>query len=29
VQRQRDNITVVVVRADDIGSDRTMVNPAL
>jgi protein phosphatase len=25
----RDNITVVVVRADDIGSDRTMVNPAL
>ena len=25
----RDNITVVVVRADDIGSDRTVVNPAL
>lgn len=25
----RDNITVVVVRADDVGSDRTMVNPAL
>ena len=25
----RDNITVVVVRADDSGSDRTMVNPAL
>ncbi|MDB5918103.1 MAG: Serine/threonine protein phosphatase [Massilia sp.] len=25
----RDNITVVVVRAEDAGSDRTMVNPAL
>jgi protein phosphatase len=25
----RDNITVVVVRADDAGSDRTIVNPAL
>lgn len=25
----RDNITVVVVRADDVSSDRTMINPAL
>ncbi len=25
----RDNITVVVVRADDVSSDKTMINPAL
>jgi protein phosphatase len=25
----RDNITVVVVRADDVSADRTVVNPAL
>jgi protein phosphatase len=25
----RDNITVVVVRADDLAADRTLANPAL